>query len=56
MAVVDGALQPAGAATVTLPFDMPPVAAVYMNVSVLPVDEAATFVAGKVSVPEPSAA
>src|SRR5262249_52658650 len=53
--VVDGALQPAGAATVTLPFDIPPVAAAYVNVNVLPVDDAATFVAGRVSVPDPSA-
>ena len=53
---MDGALQPAGAATVTLPFAIPPVAAVYVNVSVLPVDDAVTFVAGNVSVPEPSAA
>jgi hypothetical protein len=36
--------------------DIPPVAAVYVNVNVLPVEDAVTLVAGTVSVPDPSAA
>src|SRR5437763_383846 len=35
--VVEGALQPAGTSSVTLPFESPPAAAVYVNVIVLPV-------------------
>src|SRR5579872_1521709 len=34
--VVDGALHPVGTTSVTLPPDIPPVAAVYVNVIVLP--------------------
>jgi hypothetical protein len=41
---------------VTLPFESPPVAAVYVKVSVLPVDPTATLLVPEVSVPEPSAA
>ena len=40
----------------TLPFEMPPVAAVYVNVIVLPVEPRTTDVVGVVSVPVPSAA
>ena len=54
--VVEGALQPLGTTTVTEPLESPPVAAVYVNVSVLPFDEADTFDVDVVSVPEPSAA
>ena len=54
--VVDGALQPAGAVTVTSPFDIPPAAAVYVNVSVLPVEPLPAFAGSTVSVPEPFAA
>src|SRR5439155_1699866 len=53
--VVDGALQPLGTTSVTLPFDMPPVAAVYVNVIVL-VWPAETAPVPLVSVPEPSPA
>jgi hypothetical protein len=54
--VVDGGVQPAGTATVTDPFDVPPVAAVYVNVIVRPVWLAETLLVPVVSVPEPSAA
>ena len=40
--VVEGALQPVGTATVTDPFESPPVAAVYVNVIVLPVEAVLT--------------
>jgi hypothetical protein len=53
--VVDGALQPLGTATVTLPFERPPAAAVYVNVIVFPVDALLTEPVGVVSVPDPSA-
>jgi hypothetical protein len=51
---VDGALQPFGTASVTLPLERPPVAAVYVNVIVLPVDDVFTAPVGVVSVPDPS--
>jgi hypothetical protein len=54
--VVDGALQPLGTATVTAPFEMPPPAAVYVNVIVLPVEATGTEDVDDVSVPAPSAA
>ena len=38
----------------TLPFASPPVAAVYVNVTVLPVDDVLTDPVGVVSVPDPS--
>src|SRR5690349_23904704 len=41
--VVEGALQPLGTSSVTVPPEMPPVAAVYVNVIVLPVEPLATF-------------
>jgi hypothetical protein len=41
---------------VTVPFDIPPAAAVYVNVIVRPVWPAETLVVGVVRVPEPSAA
>ena len=56
MPVSEGALQPVGTVTRTAPFDMPPVAAVYVKTSVLPAEPFATFVVGVVRVPEPSAA
>jgi hypothetical protein len=52
--VVEGALQPLGTASVTLPFARPPVAAVYVNVIVLPVDDVFTEPVGVASVPDPS--
>ena len=52
--MVDGADQPAGTASVTLPFARPPVAAVYVKVIVLPVDDVFTAPVGVVSVPDPS--
>jgi hypothetical protein len=54
--VVDGALQPLGTVTETAPLLIPPVAAVYVKVRVLPVEAAATVVGDTVIVPEPSAA
>src|SRR5437762_1491268 len=51
-----GAVQPAGTTTVSEPFCMPPAAAVYVNVIVLPVWLAETFDIEVVNVPEPSAA
>ena len=54
--MVEGALQPAGTASVTEPLEMPPTAAVYVNVIVRPVWLAETFDVPVVSVPEPSAA
>src|SRR5207244_1922565 len=50
-----GALQPGGTASVTAPFTVPPEAAVYVNVMVLPAEFAETFVVGVVRVPLPSA-
>ena len=44
--VVEGALQPAGTASVTAPLEMPPVAAVYVKVSVFPVEANGTDVVG----------
>src|SRR5207302_6521349 len=52
--VVDGALQPLGTTSVTLPFAIPSVAAVYVKVIVLPVDALLTEPVPVVSVPEPS--
>jgi hypothetical protein len=54
--VVDGALQPAGTASVTEPLARPPVAAVNVKTIVLPVEALLTEPVGVVSVPEPSAA
>jgi hypothetical protein len=54
--VVDGGLQPLGTATVTEPFAIPPVGAVYVNVIVFPVEPTATEFVSAVNVPEPSAA
>ena len=54
--VVDGALQPLGTSSVTVPLEIPPAAAVYVNVIVRPVWLAETLVVGVVSVPEPSGA
>src|SRR5438128_34603 len=54
--VVEGALQPLGTTRVTEPFEIPPVAAVYVKVSVRPVWDALTTDVGVVSVPDPSAA
>ena len=54
--MVEGALQPAGAATVTDPLEMPPAGAVYVKVIVLPVDPTATALVSAASVPAPSAA
>src|SRR5436189_243802 len=54
--MVDGAFQPAGTSTVTAPFESPPVAAVYVNVIVFPVELRGTALVDDVSVPEPSAA
>jgi len=53
--VVEGALQPLGTTTVTLPLASPPVAAVYVNVIVFAVDEVLTEPVAVVSVPDPSA-
>ncbi len=53
---MDGALQPLGATRVTVPFEIPPVAAVYVKVIVLPVEPTATVLVPEVNVPEPSAA
>ena len=54
--MVDGAVQPAGTASVTLPFDIPPAAAVNVNVIVRPVWDAETLLVLVVNVPDPSAA
>ena len=54
--MVDGALQPLGTTSVTLPFEIPPVAAVYVKVIVRPVWLAETLLVPVVIVPEPSAA
>jgi len=53
---VDGALQPLGTTSVTLPLEIPPVGAVYVNVIVRPVWLAETALVPVVSVPAPSAA
>jgi hypothetical protein len=54
--VVEGALHPLGTSSVTEPFEMPPVAAVYVNVIVRPVWPADTLLVPLASVPDPSAA
>jgi len=54
--VVDGALQPLGTTSVTLPLEIPPVGAVYVKVIVRPVAPAETTVVDGESVPAPSAA
>src|SRR5205807_540216 len=51
-----GCVKPEGTWTRTEPLLIPPAAAVYVNVKVLPVEEAATFVGETVFVPVPSAA
>src|SRR5579871_5266532 len=55
VAVVEGADQPAGTATVSSPFErLTPEAAVYVKVSVLPVDETIACTGETVIVPVPS--
>src|SRR5438128_11652192 len=54
--VVEGAFQPLGTTRVIAPLEIPPVAAVYVKVSVRPVCEALTADVGVVRVPDPSAA
>ena len=57
VAFVDfGAVHPVGTATSTSPLLIPPVAAVYVNTIVFPVEPFPTFDVVVVSVPEPSAA
>ena len=53
---IEGAVQPVGTTSVTVPFESPPVAAVYVNVIVRPVWLAETLLVPLVSVPDPSAA
>ena len=53
---MEGAFQPLGTTSVTEPFEIPPAAAVYVNVSVFPVEANGTEVVGVVIVPAPSAA
>jgi hypothetical protein len=52
---VAGAVQPAGTATVSVPFESPPAGAVYVSVSISPVWEPET-VGGRGDAPAPSAA
>src|SRR5829696_5958215 len=52
--VVEGADQPLGTTRVRLPSTIPPVLAVYVKVSVLPVLDCVTEVGRTDSVPEPS--
>jgi hypothetical protein len=54
--VVFGAVHPAGNVSASVPACMPPVAAVYVKVSVFDVVPAVTLVGETVSVPEPFAA
>jgi hypothetical protein len=54
--VVDGALQPFGTVMVTVPFEIPPVATVYVRARVFPVLAPRTTVGEEASVPEPSRA
>ena len=56
MPLVEGALQPVGTVRVTAPFSIPPLAALYVKTTVLPLELWATVVVGVVIVPEPSAA
>ncbi len=51
-----GAGQPAGAVTVTAPFEMPPAAAALYVKTIVFDDPLTTFAVGVVIVPEPSAA
>ena len=53
---MEGALQPLGTTTVTVPLEMPPAAAVYVKVIVRPVWLAETALVPLDIVPEPSAA
>src|SRR5579872_404989 len=53
---MDGADQPDGTVSSTLPFAIPPAAAVYVNVIVLPVDDVPTELVSELIVPVPSAA
>ena len=55
-ATVEGGVHPAGTATVSEPFPMPPVAAVYVSVTVRPVWPAETTEIEAAAAPEPSAA
>src|SRR3954470_2913717 len=50
-----GAVQPFGTSTVTVPFERPPVAAVYVNVNVRPDCLASALVGETAIVPAPSA-
>src|SRR5262249_44609244 len=54
--VGEGARQPRGTSTLAEPFEIPPVAAVYVNVIVFPAEPFATLDVGGVSGPVPSAA
>jgi hypothetical protein len=54
--VVDGAVQPLGTTSVTVPFEIPPVAAVYVKVTVRPAWLAETLLIDAPIVPEPSPA
>src|SRR5947209_7540851 len=54
-APVCGAVQPEGTVSLTPPLVMPPVAAVYVNATVFPLEPARTELVGVVRVPLPSA-
>ena len=55
-AEVAGAVQPAGTATVSVPFESPPAGAVYVSVSISPLWEPETVERLDATVPAPSAA
>ena len=55
-ATVAGGVQPAGTSTVSVPFDMPPAATVYVSVSSSPAWEPETDERVDATVPVPSAA
>ena len=55
-AVVTGGVQPVGTAMVTVPPEMPPVAAVYVKAMAFCVEDAVTLVVTVVKAPVPSAA
>ena len=52
----DGAGQPVGTASVTVPFEMPPTPAALYVKTIVFVEPLTTFAVGVVIVPEPSAA
>ena len=54
--LVDGADQPVGTSTVIVPLAIPPAAAVYVPLTVFPVEPFARFVVGIRTEPVPSAA